>query len=140
MRRRCIARTDRRREAGFGVVEVLAGTAVLTIGVLALGGVLVVQGRQNAQEAARFYMLSEARSLMEQIRGTAPDSVVETYSGYQVDLLETESEAGRVITDGFLSSTATVTEPGYVVVAVLARWSVNDFEETLSFSTVVYSP
>lgn len=116
-----------RGDRGLTLVEAVIASSVLVVGLVGLAGVFIAVSGGREQAALRTLVQSEAQSLLEEIKGVAPETVVGTYDGV------TQSELGLTIT-------VDSTNPKLLVVTVSAEWVARQNLENLVLTTEIYNP
>lgn len=116
-----------RGDRGLTLVEAVIASSVLVVGLVGLAGVFISVSGGREQAALRTLVQSQAQSLLEEIKGVAPETVVGTYDGL------TNPESG-------LTVTVDSTNPKLLVVTVSAEWIVRTNLENLAFTTEIYNP
>ena len=125
------------RTRGFTPIEVATTITVLVIGFVALAGVMVPISQQSEQVAAKSEVTRQARSVLEQIKGLAPENVASTYNGatYFVQGITGTNNDGSALT-----VTVDSTNPKLVVVTVTGSWvDPGGTTETVVLRTEIYS-
>ena len=66
-------------KGGFTLIEIMAATGLLLIAIMAIAVIVVPLNRQREQVEVRSAVRSGAKSVMEEIKGRAPEFVAATY-------------------------------------------------------------
>ena len=118
-------------QGGFTLIEIMAATGLLFIAVMAIAAIVVPLSRQREQVETRQLVLVDARSLMEEIVGSAPSSVVSTYDTQTfvvagVDGAQSDGKTLKVDVD----DTTTL-----LAVTVTGLWNIQGHQEDLAMTT-----
>jgi len=126
------------REGGFTFLEMAAAVFILTIGLLALAGVLVSINHQREQAATKSLMLEAAQSLLEEIKSNADPS--ETYRAYHGTTYRVNGVTGNNPDGSALSVSVDAADPKLVLVNVNGSWLAAGKPQGLILQTQIYSP
>ena len=88
-----------KKEVGFTLIELLAATGTVILALLALAAVLLSSQQQQEQSLQQLQVLNRAQSLMEEIRGANPTTLIDTYHGttYAVEAVNGGDPNGNVL-------------------------------------------
>ena len=125
------------RNRGLTLIEISVATSVLVVGLISLGGVMVSLSHQRDQVEVKHLVLGRAKSLLEEIKGTAPESIVLTYDGktYSVN-----GVAGASLDGTALTVSVDSTNPMLIAVSIRGAWMVGGASEDLELYTEIFSP
>ncbi len=107
------------------------------IGLLALASVFLSTSRIGGDDAARFFMQTQLRSLVEQIKVAAPATVMSTYDGFSSNL---PVGSGTSIENATLSVQVAEPQPNRLLVTVTGDWANAGINHQLTLMTGVYAP
>jgi type II secretory pathway pseudopilin PulG len=136
MRATVRARQESRQRAGFILVELMCAMAILLIGLMSLGLVMISLSRQQEHARARRMVLEEAQSILEEIRGVAPQSVVAAYQGrtYVVPGVTGNNPDGSAITVSIDDS-----NPRLLKITLGSSWNVVGQVSSMTLEFEVYA-
>ncbi len=120
-------------KGGFTLLEIMAATGLLLIGVMALVAIVVPLSRQREQVETGQAVLIDARSLMEEIVASAPTLVVATYDTQTYDVAGVDGANG----DGTTLSVAVDDTTTLLGVTITGSWNLQDHVETLVLTTAI---
>ncbi len=123
--------------AGFLLVELTCALAILMIGLMSLGLVMVSMSRQQEHSRVRRLVLAEMQGILEEIRAVSPQSIPAAYQGrtYVVPGVTGTNPDGTTIT-----ATVDDTNPRHLLINLTAGWSVVGQDSTLRLNLEVYAP
>lgn len=104
-------RTLKRRDAGYGLVEVLVAVVLLSVGVLSISGVLTRSTGMQTMSSQRTTALSIAQSVMERIRAMDPLTVT-------AQATQSVGEDGQPDSNGVFTRTVAVDSAGRNLMSV----------------------
>ena len=120
----------RRGTAGFTMVETLIALTLLTIGLVSLGVLVVSSTRQTELEDDRQRVLESARNLLEQVKASDPQLIVQTFDGQQYEVPDV---------DGDVAVSIDATDPALLGVTVTADWNSGGSGMSLVLETQIYN-
>ena len=120
----------RRGTAGFTMVETLIALTLLTIGLVSLGVLVVSSTRQTELEDDRQRVLESARNLLEQVKASDPQLIVQTFDGQQYAVPDV---------DGDVAVSIDATDPALLGVTVTADWNSGGSGMSLVLETQIYN-
>ena len=125
-------------KGGFTLIEIMAATGLLLIAIMAIAVIVVPLNRQREQIEVRSAVMFGAKSLIEEIKGSAPEFVATVYDTQTYNVTGVDGANG----DGTTLSVAVVspTDPKLLEVTVTGSWNVHGHVETLDFTTEIYNP
>ena len=131
------AKTLPDENGGFTLVEIMVATSVLVIAVMAIAAIIVPLNRQREQVEAKTAVMSGARSLIEEIKGSDPEFIEATYDGQTSNVTGVDGANGDGTT---LTATVDSTIPQLLQITVAGAWNISGHVETLELSTEIYNP
>lgn len=125
-----------RRLEGFTLVELMCALSIIMIALLTVAGVMVSMSRQQEHASSRRRVLAEARSLFEEMKGVAPQSIKAAYHGksFLVPEVTGTQPAGTVITASVDNS-----NPNLLNITLTADWNAGGQDYTLTLENEVYA-
>lgn len=129
-----------RPEAGFTIIEVFLGITILTFAAIALGGVLIATNESAYQDAARIFMLQQVQEHMEEIRGTAPDLILDTYDGQTYAVNPDYSNGDVAIESASIVVSVDDSAVSFLDINLTANWNAGNVPGTLTLTTGMYIP
>ena len=125
-------------KSGFTLVEIMAATGLLLIAIMAIAAVVVPLNRQREQVEGRSAVMSGAKSLIEEIKGSDPEFVKANYDTQTYNVTGVDGANG----DGTTLSVTVVspTDPKLLEVTVAGSWNIHGHVETLDLNTEIYNP
>lgn len=127
---------SRPAESGLSIVELLAAATLAALGLLSLAGVMVTTSQMREQAVIQRAGLTAAQSMVEQIRGVDPSTVVAAYDGQT----STVYCSGLETCDTMTVQTEVATAPGGLLsISVNTSWSGGGESGSLDFATQVYN-
>ncbi len=120
----------RRGTAGFTMVETLIAITLLTIGLVSIGVLVVSSTRQTELEDDRQRVLESARNLLEQVKASDPQLIVQTFDGQQYEVPDV---------DGDVAVSIDATDPALLGVTVTADWNSAGSGMSLVLETQIYN-
>ncbi len=135
-------------KGGFTLIEIMAATGLLFIAVMAIAAIVVPLNRQREQVEEMSTVVSAAKSLVEEIKGSDPLFVETNYDGKTYSETEIPGLAGisGTYTGGDGLSVAVVRmgtapdEAKLLEVTVTGSWNIHGHVETFELSTEIYNP
>jgi prepilin-type N-terminal cleavage/methylation domain-containing protein len=121
---------------GLSLVEVILAMTILSIGLLALGGIAAVTNRSADYDAGRSFMINQAQILLEEIHGTSPGIIIAAYDGF-VRTVTIDPSAGDelVLSAATLSVTVTEPQPDLLEITLIASWTVAGLDDQFTIRT-----
>ena len=115
----------------------MVATALWLVSMMALAGIVVPLSQQREQVESRYLVLAQARSIAEEIKSVAPETITQQYHAntYTVTGVSGANQDGTVIT-----VTVDATNPQFVAITISGAWYVGTHTETLEIQTEIYSP
>ena len=129
-------RLGRQTSDGITLVETTVAILLLSVGVVSLSGVLVSVEQQYRQASTRYAVLEQATSVLEEIKGSRPESVHREHHGTTFDV---PGVSGATPGQTVIRVSVDPTNPRLVGVTVQAEWDVLGHTETLELQTEIYS-
>ncbi len=120
----------RRGTAGFTMVETLIAITLLTIGLVSIGVLVVSSTRQTELEDDRQRVLESARNLLEQVKASDPQLIVQTFDEQQYSVPGV---------DGDVTVSIDATDPALLGVTVTAGWNSGGSGMSLVLETQIYN-
>ena len=120
----------RRGPAGFTVIETLIAITLLTIGLVSLAVLVVSSTRATEFEDDRQKVLESAQNLLEQVKASDPQLIVQTYDGQQYPVPGV---------DGDVAISIDATDPALLGVTVTAGWNSGGNDMSLVLETQIYN-
>lgn len=120
----------RRSTAGFTVIETLIALTLLTVGLVSLGVLVVSSARQTELEDDRQRVLESARNLLEQVKASDPQLIVQTFDEQQYPVPGV---------DGDVAVSIDATDPALLGVTVTADWNSGGSGMSLVLETQIYN-
>lgn len=120
----------RRGTAGFTMVETLIAITLLTVGLVSLGVLVVSTTRQTKLEDDRQRVLESARNLLEQVKASDPQLIVQTFDGQEYAVPDV---------DGDVAISIDATDPALLGVTVTADWNSGGSGMSLVLETQIYN-
>ena len=104
---------------GFTIVEMMVSLVAVTVGLSAIGIVLLSAAEQREESEIRLLVLDRAQSIMEEIKGASADKIFDDYDGrsFGVNNVTGGSSPGEVIT-----VTVDNSDPALIKVILTAQW------------------
>ena len=119
-----------RGTAGFTMVETLIAITLLTIGLVSIGVLVVSSTRQTELEDDRQRVLESARNLLEQVKASDPQLIVQTFD---------EQQYAVPGVDGDVAVSIDATDPALLGVTVTAGWNSGGSGMSLVLETQIYN-
>jgi type II secretory pathway pseudopilin PulG len=120
------------------LVEIALAIAVLVVALLAIGGVMVTVSHGRESISARRQVLRRLESLIEEVKGTAPDAVEAGYANTThtlgTSILGLTSSASPILVK------VDATDPLLLAVDCTATYSIRGVAESMTLSTQIYNP
>ena len=110
---------------------------LLVVGLVSLAGLIVSISRQREMASARRLVLGRGISLLEEIKGAPPETLVVTYHG------ATRTVAGVMGSNVDLSALTVnvdASNPNLLVVVVTGSWVISGATDTMALRTEIYNP
>ena len=124
------------RRGGFTLLELMAATTLLVIAIMAIGAIVVPISRQREQVEAKNRVLARSKSLLEEIKGKAPEGIFTAYDGTTYEVADVE---GTFANNREISISVDKTDPTLIIVTVSGSWTIGGHTETLDLTTEIYS-
>ncbi len=125
-----------RARAGFGLTEVLVAQTVILLGILSICAVFVSVSRHREQTALRVSVLERAQSVLDAVRGAAPEVIVATFDGQSFAMPGVEGAHG----DGsVIAVSVDDSDPTLLIVTAVASWIAGGATQTFTLRTDVFN-
>jgi len=127
---------NKRQLEGFTLVELVCALSIILIALLTVAGVMVSMSRQQEHAASRRRVLAEAQSILEEMKGVAPQTIKAAYHGktFLVPGVTGTQPAGAVITANVDNS-----NPNFLNITLTADWNAGGQDYTLTLENEIYA-
>ena len=122
--------------AGFTLVELMTAATILVVALVSLAAVFLATHRGSRQLEAETRVVSRAQDLLEDIRGTPPEFIRQTYDRQTYTVTGVE---GANPDDSLLSVSVDSTNPKLLRVTITGDWIVDERGHSLVFESWHYN-
>lgn len=127
----------RGNDRGFTLLELMISASMVAVGLLALAGMMVPVSHQREQAVATREVLESMQTMLEQVKGTAPEALAATYHG---DSLSLDGVTGCSGQGNAVTLSVDSTNPKLLRVTATAAWAMKGQSYTLTVTRSIYNP